>query len=184
MALIEKLVEMRIDTFLKEFDIDISDFSVTNIIRKINWETLKRKFIKYNLVTLSLEGQAGVKAEFSAPADNHNAYDCYLVINNIIWKNIMTWLILDNKLYIHMYHNSCQIVRLICYSYYPYLSYDMLLKKNWCDYDIGVLKGNCSKLQTKIINYIMLLDILVTEYMISDLVYMFKMYIYDVMLEL
>ena len=167
MALIEKLVKIRIDTFLKEFDIDISDLALTDNIRKINWETLKRKFIKYNLVT-----------------NNHNAYDCYLVINNIIWKNIMTWLILDNKLYIHMYHNSCQIIKLICYNYYPYLSYDMLLKKNWCDYDIGVLKDNCSKLQTKIINYIMLLDIFVTEYMISDLVYMFKMYIYDVMLEL
>ena len=44
------------------------------------------------------------------------------------------------------------------------------------------LTDNCIVLQTKIINYMILVDILVAEHMISDLIYVFKMYIYDVML--
>ena len=168
--MIKKLVELRIDTFIKEFDIDINSFDLYSMYntRKVKWEQIKQKFIKCNFLT-----------------NKCYAYDCYLVINNIIWKNIMGHDIIDNKMYIRMYHNNFQSMPFVCYifhEYYPILSYDRLLYKKV--YRYPELKDNCFVLETKIINYIMLLDILVTEYMISDLIYTLKMYIFNVMLEL
>ena len=158
MSLIEKLVEIRLVNFIKEHDIDVNCYG-----RKISWNLLKQKFIKDKLVTM-------IDDEF----------DCYLVINNIIWKNIMVSNIVDNNWRSHMHHNNFQNVILMCRSTWPYLSYNILLNKHWLHYPM--LKDNCTKLETKIINYMMLIDIIITEYMISDLVYMFKMYIFDVML--
>ena len=169
MSLIEKLVEIRLRIFMKEFDININSFGFYSLdsTRKILWEKLKQKFIKYNLVT-----------------NNHNAFDCYLVINNIIWKNIMAHQIIDNKIYIYMYHNFQNVSEIYHnkYEYNPVLLYDILLYKKF--YEYPEQKNNCIILQTKIINYFMLLDALVTKYMISDLKNMFKRYIYDVILVL
>ena len=92
--------------------------------------------------------------------------------------------IIDNKIYTYMYHNFQNVSHIYHnnYEYYPVLLYDNLLCKKL--YEYSELNNNCIILQTKIINYIMLLDALVTEYMISDLANMFKMYIYDVILVL
>ena len=165
MTMIEKLVELRIDTFIKEFDININyfDFNAIGDIKKVSWEQLKQKFIKCNLVS-----------------NNSDVFDCYCVIKNIIWKNIITYNIIDNKLYMYMNHYNFRAVRESNYLTIGCLSYNILLNKH--DYFYPESKYNCTKLETKIINYMMLLDTLVTQYMISDLVYMFKMYIFDVIL--
>ena len=80
----------------------------------------------------------------------------------------------------YMYHNNFQNILFVYSCACPYLSYDGLLNKTW-DYYF-MLKNNCIKLQTKIINYMMLLDTLVTQHMISDLVPIFKEFIFDVIL--
>ena len=168
MALIEKLVERRLDNFIKEFDIDMNCFSVTstNNTIKINWHKLTQKLIEYGHVT------------------NHShTFNCYYVIKNIVWKNILFYDITNEKIHLNMYHNNYQIITPIFRYHmhtYPFLSREDILNRNRDFY--SMLIDNCTKLQTKIINYIMLLDILVTEYMINDLAYIFKMYIFDVML--
>ena len=167
MTLIEKLVKLRLDNFIREFNLDISwsNFNYLNNTRKIFWDRTKQKFIEHNLV------------------NNHcDPYECYLVIENNIWKGIMANYIIDDKWHVHMYHNNFRDITELCYDYYPYISYHILLQKKL--YKNPMLIDNCTKLQSKIIDYIMLIDILVTENMISDLAYMFKMCIYDVMLEL
>ena len=161
MALIVKLAELRFDNFLKEFNIDTDDFNYNN--RKIKWEELKQKFIKYGYVTKHCD-----------------FIDCYFVIKSIVWKNIVAYSLVDKKLYVIMYHNNYKYISYINYISYPQLFYDELLCKKW--YKTLKLKDNCIALQRKIINYITLLDILVSKYMISDLAYPFKNYLFYVML--
>lgn len=167
MSLIERLVEIRLDNFIKEYDIDISCFGETSmyINRKVSWDLLKQKLIKHNVII-----------------DDCNEFDCYLVIENIIWKNIMVFNMVDNNCCTYMHHNNFQNKRLIYRNENPYLSYNILLNKNWIHY--AKLKDNCSKLETKIINYMMLLDIIVMQYMSGILVDIFKIYIFDVILVL
>ena len=114
--------------------------------------------------------------------DNCDVFDCYWVIKNIIWKNIVAYIFVDKKLHFNAYHNNFQKIlyptRHLNYS--PYLYYDALLNKQL--YEISELKDNCIIFQTKIINHMMLLDILVAHNMISDLIYPFKMYMFNVML--
>ena len=102
MTLIKKLVEIRLDTFIKEFDIDISIFDYVRDNRIISWEQVKQKFIKHNLIT-----------------NNCNSLDCYLVIVNTIWKNIMGNYIDNNKWHVHMYHNNFKSITLQWFDYYP-----------------------------------------------------------------
>ena len=130
------MVELRIDTFIKEFDIQISnvDFSLGRNTKKINWETLKQKFIKCNLVI-----------------NNCTLLDCYLVIKNIVWKNIINYDVTDNKFTIYMYHNNFQDIRILAQnkSIYPF----SILPNNF-SYYYSETKDNCIKVQSKIINYI------------------------------
>ena len=65
MSLIERLVEIRLDNFIKEYDIDISCFGETSmyINRKVSWDLLKQKLIKHNVII-----------------DDCNEFDCYLII--------------------------------------------------------------------------------------------------------
>ena len=162
MALIEKLTKLRFDNFLKEFNIDI-DF---NIITKINWYELKQKIIEHGYGT-----------------NNYNFYDCFFVIKNIVWKNIVTFDIIDKNLHVNMYHNNYKYISCIYYDFCD--SYNSLFCHiSHCKtfYENFKLKDNCIILQRKIINYIILLDILVTKYLITDLVYSIKNYMFYVML--
>ena len=164
MSLIEKLVAKRLDNFIKEYDIDINCFGI-NILnnRKVSWQQLKQKFIKDNLV-----------------ADCCDACDCYLIIKNNIWKNIITYNIINNEWHIYRHHNNTHDTSPVFRQYCPYLSYDTLLNK--ISNTSVQSNDNCTKLETKIINYIMLLNIIVRQYMISDLVDICKIYIFDVIL--
>lgn len=165
MSLIEKLIEIRFDIFIREFDITITDFDIhSNFIkRKNSWDTLKQKFIKCGYVT-----------------NENNAVDCYYIIKNIMWKNIMAFDVMGDQCCIYMYHNTLSTKYVNFTKIIPCFSCETLLGRH--NYFIHEQKNNCDILQTKIINYIMLLDILVTEHMISDLVRIFKEYIVDVIL--
>ena len=156
MSLIEKLVRLRIDSFQKEFDIDINDFAVTNNIRKMCWRSLKPKLLTHKYIT-----------------SEYDLYDCFLAIINIIWRNIMTYKIIDQSRCLYMYHNNFRDTVLLSEinTDVPHLC-SMVLFNRYTNYPAQW--NNCYVLQTKIINYIMLLDILVTENMINDLVLMFK----------
>ena len=166
MSLIEKLVKIRFVNFILKFDITITDFQSYDInMRKNNWDILKQKLIKCGYV-----------------AEEVDAFDCYLVIKNIIWKNIMTHEIIDDQWHIYMYHNGFSDINPINQCLSPYLSYETVFGA-YSSY-IREQKNNCDILQTKIINYMMVLDTVVMQHVISDLVDMIKIYMFDVMLEL
>ena len=165
MNMIELFVKIRLDNFIRQFDINIKDFGADILlnIRINNWKILKEKLIQHRYAS-----------------NKYDLCDCFRVIKNIIWKNIMFYEIIDNQCHIYMYHNKYNDICGVFLSKSPHLSYDILLNKN--NYYSDKLKDNCYILQTKIINYMMLLDILVTENMIEDLIPMFKAYIFDVIL--
>ena len=79
-----------------------------------------------------------------------------------------------------MNHNNFRAVKESNYLTIGCLSYNILLNKH--DYFYPETKDNCTKLETKIINYMMLLDTLITQHMISDLVPIFKQFNFDVIL--
>ena len=167
MSLIKKFVEIRLYNFLREFDIILAhfDFYSRSDMRKNSWEILKQKLIKQNYAT-----------------NENDLVDCRVVIKNIIWKNIMSYEIIDDRCHIYMYYNRYFYAWQVFSCNNPYLNYELLVNKDMEYTD--ELKNNCFILQTKIINYMMLLDILVTENMIYDLVPMFKAYIFNVILVL
>ena len=109
-------------------------------------------------------------------------FDCTLIIKNIIWKNIISYEIIDDQQHIYMYHNEFRYIHLANRYIEPHLSYDILLGTHM--YYNHEKKNNFDILQTKIINYMMLVDIIVRENMIYDLVCIFKMYMFDVILVL
>ena len=169
MSLIEKLVKIRFDNFIKEFDVDINcfdEYSRSNV-RKMAWVPLKQKLLTQQNITI-----------------NVTTFDCYIVIKNMIWRNIIYTKFIDQLWQIHMYYNNFQeTLRLqILDADITTLSYNMLINKATTYYAIQF--ENCVILQTKIINYIMLLDIIVTENIIYDLGSIFKKYIFNVILVL
>ena len=172
MSLIEKFVEIRLDNFIQQFDINIDNFSIHSFldIRKNSWEILKRKLINHRY-----------------GSNEYDLIDCRLVIKNIIWKNIMFFEIIGELEHVRMYHIKYRDVKDVNRTSSPYLTYHFLLNKfllNKTTNYIYAQKNNCCILQAKIINYIMLVDILITENMIEDLIPMFKAYIFDVILVL
>ena len=154
MSLIERLAKLRYDNFINEFDIDIS---------KVNWQLLKQKFIKHKLMT-----------------KHCGDLYCSLLIYNIIWKNIIVYQIRNEKCHIHMYYNNYQCTMPLSRVFCPSFPHGILIDKYWIIYPM--LKENCTILQTKIINYMMLVDIIVAEHMISDLAYLLKICICDIIL--
>ena len=173
MSLIEKLIEIRFYNFIREFDIIITDFDTYSQInkRKNSWDILKQKLIKSGYAT-----------------NEYDIIDCYLLIINMLLKNIITNEIIDDhdKWHTFMPYNGYSTITLALPSFTPYLSYKAVLGKSNIKYNPYYPEHweNCTILQTKIINYIMLLDILVTENMIYDLAHILKAYIFDVILVL
>ena len=161
------MLEIRFDNFIKEFDIDINRFSVysTDNIRKMAWVLLKQKLLICKYITVE-----------------YNTLECIVAIKNIIWKNIMNHEIIDQSWHVYMYHNKFQHIQLqtLAPTSDFYLSYYILLNRHW-HYNPRI-NDNCCKLQTKIINYIILVDIVVTENIIYDLAPIIRAYIFDVML--
>lgn len=109
MALIETLTKLRLDNFMKEFDIETNYFNYTN--RKANWELLKEKFIKHGYVN-----------------NNSDIYDCYCVIKNIVWKNIAVYSLVYKKLHVHMCNNNKQYIsRMYCFFDLRYITQQKML---------------------------------------------------------
>ena len=163
MSMIEKLIELRIDNFIREFDIILTDFDIHSQInmRKKSWEVLKQKLIKQKYAT-----------------NEYHLLGCSFVIKNIIWKNIMSCEIINEMQHIYMFHSGVSYRQLVFRHGIPVLNYKILLG-GFYNHEF---KNNCDILQTKIINYLLLLDIIVTENMIYDLAHILKEYIFDVIL--
>ena len=167
------LIDWRIIKFIREFDINIWDIdSFTDTKRERQWKILKQKLILHNYVT--------VKDDFR---------HCYVVINNIIWKNIINHKIKYNTdsahyhLYSHMlynnYHQTRRLVPKIPYfskHNIPYFSKHNILN------DTTMTRDNFVKMRDFIVIYLILIDNIVTTYMIPDLCNVIKKCMYNIII--
>ena len=156
---INLLVTYRLNNFIKKFDIEIDKFSYDTLLnnRKAYWLQLKQKLILHKYVTT-----------------NSNFRSCFVVILNIIWKNIINYEVSQCFYCYHMIHSGYMHGK--WFSDLPCLYVNTLLNEN-----IKVpLKQNLDILQQTIINYLLLLDQIVTEHMLSDLLHITRIYMFDV----
>ena len=144
------LVEYRLNNFMVGFDFkDLHAFTYNP-----KCEEMKEKLISYGYTI-----------------DTH-PYDlnfCLYAIKHMIWKNIINYEIVENKMRTHMlYNNYISEYRITIYP----INYDALLNM----YDGG------TSLDNTIINYFLLLTGIVMSNLISDLLWITKQYVFDVML--
>lgn len=162
MALIKKLVKLRLESLIREFDINMENFNIGSAKTEQNWLALEEKIIPSNYVTI--EKNSGRK--------------CILIIHNIIWKNIIKYELIENKWHTHMLHSNYRSFGYIRTKFLS-MNYDYLLKINS---DKDTYNYNNNKLQNLIINYLMLINPIILKYLIIDLSNIIKMYMFDVII--
>ena len=170
MNLIRILVEYRLDNFIKEYDIEIDDFYYPSrdFINNKKWVILKQKMISHNHKYIN---------------NVNDELFCYVTIKNIIWKNIINHEIRQTSVYKVIFNS-------FLYNYYHYESMTMfgisinrnlLLNKSSKIIDTK-LEDNLNKLQTLVINHIMFIDFIVKKFLISDLLNITKMYMFEALI--
>ena len=158
---IQVLVKWRLDNLKKELDF-ITD-------KRGQWKKIQTNLVFFKYI-------------LNNKSDDKWYY--YAVIKNIIWKNIINY---EIKYYTY-HHIKCLNTHMLYNNYrkteadinYNVLSLDneLLLNLN----DKLMLQDNLNIMQLRIINYITLIDKIVTDNLILDLIDTIKWYIFDVML--
>ena len=159
MALIMKLVEWRLESLIKEFDINMDNFSIGTQMREHKWLQLGEKIIPRDYVT----------------TEKNIGRICILIIHNIIWKNIIKYDLIVNQWHSHMLYIDYKT----CYALTTrnlYMTHTFLLKRMILP---NMVRKNNQKIQNIIINYLMLIDPIITEFLIVDLSKIIKMYMLD-----
>ena len=105
--------------------------------------------------------------------------DCYYVIKNIIWKNIINYNIIDNKFHVYMLWTKKLQINYTT-NIVPFLNRHIILNKNISYTDKS--NDNLDMLYSIIINYLLLLEPIILNYLIVDLSYVLKKYMFDVIL--
>ena len=152
---IELLLEWRTDKVLRDFDISVKKFGSMTLHkeREENWIILKKKLISRGYII----------------NNDYTAINCYIIIKNIIWKNIIKYKIMTNQCYGYMLYNNHQYA-LICNGH-PNISRWILLNTY-----IIESRNNIHILQDIIIKFLILLDNIITQHLIPDLSHITKFY--------
>ena len=160
---IRLLVEWRFDNFVKEFN--MSGFMASPEIFFIdNGYALKQKLTVFGYTIDINEDSTGINS-------------CYCFIKNIIWKNIINYENILDMIHVTMIHTNYK-VKYITKKYR--LNKDILLNQSrHCAYSTD---NNISKMHNIIINYILLINDIVTSNLILDLLSISKQYMFDAML--
>ena len=155
---IRLLIEYRVNSLIKEFDIKIELFTIWRSVcdRNIVWEQLKQKLILHKFVT-----------------DDNDYLSCLAAIKNIIWKNIISYEARESIYYFHMIHSEYKSC--MPFDGTPSLYIDSLLNRN----PNKITNNNLAILQQKIINNLLLLHQIIVKYLIVDLLNITKRYIFD-----
>ena len=161
MALIKKLVEWRLESLIREFDINMKNFSMSAPMREQNWSLLGEKIIPRDYIT----------------SEKNIGRICILIIHNIIWKNIVTYKFEGNEWHSHMLHINYT-------SNYTFVTYNVSMTRDYLlkNYIASRSYENNEKLENIIINYLMLINPIITEFLIVDLSNIIKMYMFDAIL--
>ena len=169
MALIEKLLEWRLDCLIREFDIDIENFYYATPTSEQNWLLLGEKIIPRDYITTG----------------KNIGHICLLLIHNIIWKNIIKYELKENtgktEWHMHMLYNNVRTRDTLIDSGLT-MNRNYLLGYHICRncYCTNCRKcTNKKKIENLIINYLMLIDPIIIEYLLADLSNIIKMYMID-----
>ena len=174
---IHKIIQWRLDIFIKEFNIKLEGFVILEEeISKINMR-IRQQLLSSNYIT-------------AAEIKRHKLdYEYYrMVIKNIIWKNIINYeYISENKNFDH-----CTLVTHFLYcnhirkqkigrTCYPKLLLTDILNESLF-YDHYLTKTNLDHMLNLIINYFILISIISTNYIEFDISNLIKQYIYNIII--
>ena len=162
---LEKLLEWRLENIIERFDINLENFHYRTLfqVRKNQWDILNQKLLSCGYIT-----------------EEDNIFNsCYYVIKNIVWKNIINYVLIENKCHVHMLWNGYTIEYGRCEKY-SYMVRDLILNIN--TRDRIKTKKNLNILYSTIIHYLLLLNEIVSHNLIVDLTNILNMYIFDVIL--
>ena len=177
MNYIEILVKWRFDNLEKELNIN---FNSLLYIDKIH-ERAQQKKIQKNLLLLKYITSKRTKDQWYYYSED---VWYYVVIKNIIWKNIINYEIKydayfnNTYLHSHMLYNNFTIKESIITNS-MFLHYKLLLNH------IGqstMSQNNLDIMQSKIITYLILIDQIITRNLIVDLVVRIQWYMFDLIL--
>ena len=162
---IEKILEWRLDQLFHKLDFDIKNIALTITVDERNkqWKILNQKLVLNGYISL----------------EKSTSYGCYYVIKNIVWKNIINCVIINDMFHVHMLWNKSwqNCGKLVMF---PYFNRNLIFNKG-TPYDHDS-KNNLDTLYSIIINYLLLINPIILNHLISDLSNILKKYMFDVML--
>lgn len=168
---IEYLLDWRLDSFLKKYNVRLEDFSTSKDIsvRKLLFKNIAKQLLP--------------KKSYSDSERKKYINYGYWLIKNVIWKNITTYTLrpFDNS-------EECEICITRIYSNQQ----EIFVSINWNSFDRNSIlnrsycntfsKDNLDKLWYLIINHFMLIDTIIIEHALSDLTNIVKELIYNMIL--
>ena len=157
---IQLLLEWRTDNIIRDFDINMENFSptISNTEREKNWKMLKQKLISRGYIII----------------DKYAPHICYLIIKNIIWKNIIYYEIAQDNYCLCSLYNNCQYRLFYNNSHSAYFTREGLFRG-----DDTKFLDNINILEDIITKYLILLNDIITQYLIPDLSHITKSYMLD-----
>ena len=168
---IEYLLDWRLDSFLKKYNVRLEDFSTSKDIsvRKLLFKNIAKQLLP--------------KKSYSDSERKKYINYGYWLIKNVIWKNITSYTLtpIDNS-------DECELCITRIYSNHQ----ETFIPTNWKYMDREMILNrtkrniysddNLNKLLNLIINYFMLIDIIITEFALADLCNIVKQLIYHTVL--
>ena len=162
---LEKLLRWRFYNIIEKLDINMDNFDYSALyqVRKNALKILNQKLISCGYVTL----------------EESKLYGCYYIIKNIIWKNIISYELTQTKCYVHMLWNKNKTKHDRC-GKYGYIVTNLIF--NIDTYNSYESSKNLKILYATIIQYLLLLNKIISRYLLNDLTTILNMYIFDVIL--
>ena len=160
---LEKLLEWRLAIIIERFGININNFAydVPYKIRKNKWQILNQKLASCGYFT------------------SQESNTCYYAIKNIVWKNIINYELTQSKCHVHMLWNKNKTEHDRCKKY-GYIYTNLIL--NIGTYNECESRQNLNILYSTIIDYLLLLNEIISHNLIHDLTNILNMYMFDVIL--
>ena len=157
---LEKLLRWQFYNIIEKLDINMDNFDYSALykVRKNALKILNQKLISCGYVTL----------------EESKLYGCYNII-----KNIISYELTQTKCYVHMLWNKNKTKHDTC-GKYGYIVTNLIF--NIDTYNSNESSQNLKILYSTIIQYLLLLNKIISRYLLNDLTNILNMYIFDVIL--
>lgn len=161
---IYNLVKWRLYKLQKDLAIDFEKY--IGLTTNAEWRMIQKQLILRNYIIDTC---------------TDNFWNCFVLIKNIIWHSIINYKISDGKFIVSMpYVNYSDSLLMIFNNFNPHINHVSLL--NQSSSLKTITKNNLDQLLVIIINYIILIDHIVTDHLIHDLFDIIKWHMFNAML--